>query len=78
MNYTVRMGRNALAALYKIERGEVAEVTQTIGSLRRNPRPSGARGIDERPGTFTVSTGGHVVIYEIDDSRREVLVIFVG
>jgi mRNA-degrading endonuclease RelE of RelBE toxin-antitoxin system len=77
MNWGIRYHRRATEAIYKIERGTAAIVTDAIRQLAKNPRPLDSQPQPDRADTYTIEPAGHLVIYELLNSERIVHVIFI-
>ena len=78
MRWTLRYHRDATKGSYRVERGKAAIVTEAIGNLTNNPRPPGSEPIPERPGLYTIEAAGTVIGYEILESERAVLILWIG
>lgn len=77
MNYlllVLRRAQKQLASLNKIEFGRLSEA---IALLADNPRPAGCKKLVGRDG-WRIRVGNYRVVYEINDARREVIVLDVG
>lgn len=77
MRWTIRMHRAALAALYRIPRGEAATVTDSIRRLEYTPRPPAAERFPDRLDTYSLEAAGHLIVYELLEAERIVHVIFI-
>lgn len=77
MNYFLLILRRAQKQLANIDKTEFERVRDAIASLAENPRPTGCKKLTGRNG-WRIRIGNYRVIYEIDDSRREVTVLDIG
>ena len=78
MNWTIRYHPRATAAIYQIERGTAATVTEAIRHLGRNPHPPEATLLPDRPHSYSIDVAGHQVIYEAREVERIVYVLFIA
>jgi mRNA-degrading endonuclease RelE of RelBE toxin-antitoxin system len=78
MKWGTRYHPDAIAAIYRIERGTAALVTEAIRQLGRNPRPPDSQELSDRANTYSIEPAGHLVIYELLESERIVHVMFIG
>ncbi len=77
MIYSVVLPRHCQKALDRLP-DEVAErILKKLATLETAPRNPDAKKLKGRP-AWRVRVGDYRVIYEIDDSLRQVLVIVVG
>jgi len=78
MRWTLRYHRMATQGSYRVERGKAAAVTEAIRNLASNPRPPGSEPIPEQPDRYTIEVSGTVIGYEIIESERAVLILWIG
>jgi mRNA-degrading endonuclease RelE of RelBE toxin-antitoxin system len=71
------MHPDAIRALYQIERGTAALVTDAIRRLASNPHPPDAQPVVERPGVYTINAVGHRVGYQVNETERIVNVVWI-
>ena len=74
--YTISYTRKAIADIYTIPRGTVAEVTNAIRALGLDSRPFGAFEV-ELPNTFVMKIEQYFITYEIYDVTRTIIVLVV-
>ncbi|MBI3820265.1 MAG: type II toxin-antitoxin system RelE/ParE family toxin [Planctomycetes bacterium] len=55
-----------------------ARVIARLETLAADPRPPGSEKLAGRDGFFRVRQGNYRVIYEVDDTAREITIIKVG
>lgn len=77
MRWTIQMHSEAIRALYQIERGTAALVTDSIRRLANNPRPPDAQPVSERPGVYTIDAAGHLVSYQVKEAERVINVVWI-
>jgi mRNA-degrading endonuclease RelE of RelBE toxin-antitoxin system len=78
MRWTIRAHRDAMAALYRIPRGDAAIVSGAIRRLEHIPRPADSQAFPDRPNTFAIEPAGHLVVYELLETEQVVHIMFVG
>ena len=75
--YEVRVDERIVKQLRRF-RGDVSQrIIAAIESLSRNPRPQGSLKLSGQPG-WRIRVGEYRILYEIDDSAKEVTVYHVG
>ncbi|MFH1336019.1 MAG: type II toxin-antitoxin system RelE/ParE family toxin, partial [Candidatus Zixiibacteriota bacterium] len=77
MRYSLFILPRATKELSVLEATEYKKVKKAILRLAGNPRPSGCSKLTGREG-WKMRVGDYRVIYEINDSNREVVVLHVG
>jgi len=77
MNYTVLILRRAQKELAQLPGDTYERVRDAIRALSQNPRPPGSFKLIGREGR-RIRVGNYRVIYEIDRTRKQVIVLFVG
>jgi hypothetical protein len=77
MNWTIRYHRTATSAIYRIERGTAADVTEAIRRLAANPWLVEGEPIPERPNSFVMEAAGHLVAYRIVEVERAIDVLWI-
>lgn len=75
--YEVILSNRAEKRLSRLPAGEYERVLQAVMSLAEGPHPRNHRKLQGREG-WRIRVGDYRVIYEIDDTAREVLVITLG
>ena len=78
MRYTITLLPAAARQLRRLPRPALRQVAAVLDRLVDDPRPPGCRALRGRPGELRVRTGDYRVVYEVDDDRREVLVLALG
>ena len=76
--YLIKLLPAAARQLRRLPRPAQRQVAAVFGQLAGDPRPAGCRALRGRPGELRVRTGDYRVVYEVDDDRREVVVMAVG
>ena len=74
--HTIRYTRLVIEAIYKIPRGQAAEVSEAIKALGKDPRPPHAFEI-ERKNSYAMKVAGYFVTYEIVEAERLIIVLLV-
>jgi mRNA-degrading endonuclease RelE of RelBE toxin-antitoxin system len=77
MTYTIRMTPVARRSLYRISRGVVANVTAAISQLATVPIPYTAMAAG-LPNTYLLAVAGHVIAYEVIESERVIVILWIG
>jgi mRNA interferase RelE/StbE len=77
MNYALLISRRAQKELASLDKIEYERVRDAIASLAENPRPVGCKKLIGRDG-WRIRIGNYRVIFEIDDAKREVIVLHIG
>lgn len=79
MTYIVRLNGPAKKQLRKLDRSAQSRIVTALKVLAVNPRPPGARMLQDDPERrWRVRIGDHRVIYSIDDGVLTVLVVRVA
>ncbi len=76
--YKILIKRSAEKELRKISSSELSRVMQKIEALADHPRPSGVQMLKGEDQCFRLRQGNYRIIYEVDDIKREIMVIKVG
>ena len=77
MNYDLLILRRAQKQIANLEKTDFERVREAISLLADNPRPINCKKLVGRDG-WRIRVGNHRVIYEINDARREVIILDVG
>lgn len=77
MNYALLILRRAQKEMATLDKTEYIRVRDAITSLAENPRPSGCKKLVGRAG-WRIRVGNYRVIFEINDAKREVVVLHIG
>ena len=77
MVYRVRIEKQAVKALEKLERGIQRRISEAIRSLAKDLRPPGSKKMKNRDG-WRIRVGDYRVIYGINDEESVVLVAKIG
>lgn len=64
--------------LRKVPQKDLERIDARIRGLATDPRPSGSKKLKAPEELFRVRTGDYRVVYQIDDTKREVTVVRVG
>jgi mRNA interferase RelE/StbE len=79
MSYTVNIAAPALGSLEHLPGKLRRSIEQRLLSLEDNPRPRGALMLKgERHSGWRIRAGMYRILYQIDDSRQQVDVYFIG
>jgi mRNA interferase RelE/StbE len=77
LSYEVAIKKSAGKALDDIPKGERDRILEAIIQLKTNPRPAGCKKLSGREG-WRIRSQNYRIIYEIDDARKQVLVVVIG
>lgn len=77
MSYEVLILRRAQKELADLPKADYARVRDAVAALADDPRPPGCKKLVGRDG-WRIRSGDYRVIYEINDTRREVTVLHIG
>ncbi|HEB71846.1 MAG TPA: type II toxin-antitoxin system RelE/ParE family toxin [Nitrospirae bacterium] len=75
--HDVWLERTAERNLERLSNDNFHRVVLRIKALSKNPRPSGCRKITGSANDWRVRVGDYRVIYEIDDKKKSVKVLFI-
>ena len=77
MSYAVSVLRAAAKQLDRLPEDSGARILEAVSDLAETPRPDGCVKLTGRP-AWRIRIGDYRVIYEIDDSLLEVVVVAIG
>jgi mRNA interferase RelE/StbE len=77
LSYEVAIKKGAGKALDEIPKNERDRILESIIELKINPRPPGSKKLSGREG-WRIRSQNYRIIYEIDDAKRQVLVVVIG
>lgn len=77
MSYSLTIKKNASKALSKLPQEDYENVRDAIRSLAQTPRPTGCKKLTGREG-WRIRIGTYRVIYQIDDSLKNITILSVG
>lgn len=77
MKYQILIRRSAQKSLSNLSSKDLDKVKQSIQFLSDNPRPMGYIKLTNRLG-YRIRVGNYRVIYEINDDKIEIIILFVG
>jgi mRNA interferase RelE/StbE len=77
MDFEVFILRRAQKELANLPKADYHRIRDAIAALGSNPRPTGCKKLTAREG-WRVRSGDYRVIYEVDDSKRRVIVLDIG
>ncbi len=77
MSYSISILRKAQKEMAQLPTDAYGRVRDAIRGLSAQPRPPGSRKLTGREG-WRIRVGDYRVIYEIDDSLRQVTVLDIG
>lgn len=76
MRWAIHMSAEAMAALHKVPRVLVREVSAVIQGLADNPTPTGTMADPDEPSYYQiVAPGDYLITYEIVDERHLIRVV---
>lgn len=79
MRYGVALRPRAARSLRKLPRDVQARLLPALRGLADDPRPAGAKTLQGEPrGTLRIRVGDYRIIYNVDDTDGEVLVLDVA
>jgi mRNA-degrading endonuclease RelE of RelBE toxin-antitoxin system len=70
----VHLSREVLQIWYRLGE-EGAELRRVLEGLKKNPVPEGVRAIEGYPNRYELFVAGYWIVYEIDQSGGETVVI---
>ncbi|MFA5863401.1 MAG: type II toxin-antitoxin system RelE/ParE family toxin [Phycisphaerae bacterium] len=74
MNYTIFITRTATKNLNNFNQRDYLRIKRTLLALSDNPRSTGSKKLINRPG-WRIRVGKFRIIYEIDDSQKEIVIL---
>ena len=77
MNYALLILRRAQKELANLDKTEYERVRDAIVLLAENPRPNSCKKLVGREG-WRIRIGNYRVIYEIDDTKKQITVLHIG
>lgn len=77
MNYALLILRRAQKELANLDKTEYERVRDAIALLAENPRPNNCKKLVGREGG-RIRAGNYRVIYEIDDTKHEIIIFHIG
>ena len=77
-SYKISFRRGAEKELRKIPQSDLRRVTDRVGALSVNPRSAGAQILKGEDRYYRIRQGDYRVIYELDDTDRQVIIIKIG
>ena len=75
MRRTIHIHPDALREIYLIPRGAAAELTKVLRALEANPTPDNATPAPGRPGRYELRALGYVIVYEVGETRVNILMV---
>jgi mRNA interferase RelE/StbE len=76
-SYSVLVKASVAKELDAVPRKDLQRIVKKIGSLAMNPRPNGCEKLSSLE-RYRLRQGDYRIIYAIDDSVRQVMVVKVG
>jgi mRNA interferase RelE/StbE len=76
-DYAITFARSARKELESLEAEVVGRVFPKIEALSKEPRPAGCRKLTGEENYWRIRVGDYRVVYEIDDRKQIVDVIYV-
>lgn len=75
MRRTIHIHPDALREIYLIPRGAAAELTKLLRALETDPTPENTTPVPGRPGRYELRALGHVTLYEVGETRINILMV---
>ena len=75
MRRTIHIHPDALREIYLIPRGAAAELTKILRTLETDPTPNNATPLPGRPGRYELRALGYVTVYEVGETRINILTV---
>ena len=77
MNYTVLLKRSAEKELERLDLKTHDKIIKQLLALKENPLPKGVKKLQGREG-YRMRIGDYRILYEIDETEKEIEVFFVA
>lgn len=77
-SYKILFKRSAEKELRKIPPSYLKRITEKIGTLAHQPRPTGIQMLKGEDRYFRLRQGDYRVIYEVNDIVKEIIIIKIG
>jgi mRNA interferase RelE/StbE len=78
VKYQVEIAAGAAREIKKLPKQVAAEILSAVDELACNPRPSGAKKIEEIANCYRVRKGAYRIVYTIEDDILKINVVTVG
>ena len=78
VSYKITMTRGAEKELREISKPDSQRIARRIQTLATNPRPHGSEILKGQDRFFKVRQGDYRILYEINESEKEVILIKIG
>ena len=78
VSYKVRVKQSAEKELRTISKSDLGRIISRIQALSKDPRPKNVEMLRGQDRYLRLRQGDYRILYEVDDSKKEVLVIKVG
>ncbi len=79
MKWELRLGREAIAALYRIERGVAHNVSAALDALAADPMLTNLQVDAEDPSLYWLAVEGDITVWvEIVDERHAIRIVKIG
>ena len=72
--YRVKFAASAARELRSLPHEAKLRIGKAVDALCRNPRPRGTRKLMGQKQLFRIRAGDYRIIYDIDDSRKSILI----
>ncbi|MBI2980432.1 MAG: type II toxin-antitoxin system RelE/ParE family toxin [Chloroflexi bacterium] len=76
--YKIDLRRRAQRGLDRLPSDDFRAVLNAVQKLANNPRPRGVDKLRSAGGWWRVRQGDYRIIYDIDDDRKIVTVLYIG
>lgn len=77
MAYSIELKKSVERDIRKIPKKEIKRIVEAIERLAEEPRPSGSRKIKTTERTYRIRSGDYMVIYQIDEAEKTVLITHI-
>ena len=78
MAYAVAIKPSADRELKRLPRRDQERLRERIAALAEDPRPHNAQAFKGFPHAYRVRVGDLRIVYEVDDSQRQVWIFLIG
>lgn len=76
--YQIDLRRRAQRGLDRLPTSDARVILNAVQKLADNPRPRGVEKLRSGGGWWRIRQGDYRVIYDIDDERKTVTILYIG
>ena len=76
--YKILFKRSAEKELRKVSSSHISPIINKIQALSKNPRPAGVQILKGEGRYFRLRHTDYRIVYEVNDAKREVVIIKIG